>query len=67
MTLHHNADPVLLRGGEEGGEIGAFYGFGLPWRNQNIGLRLAESIPAGLTPIQVRVLPRPRFKGNSPL
>ncbi|MBP6750153.1 MAG: hypothetical protein KA144_10975, partial [Xanthomonadaceae bacterium] len=67
MTLHNNADPVLLRGGEEGGEIGAFYGFGLPWRNQNIGLRLAESIPAGLTPIQVRVLPRPRFKGNSPL
>lgn len=67
MTLHHNTDTALLRGGEEGGEIGAFYGFGLPWRTQNIGLRLAESIPAGLTPIQVRVLPRPRFKGNSPL
>ncbi len=67
MVLHHNSAPALLRGGEEGGEIGAFYGFGLPWRSQNIGLRLAESIPAGLTPIQVRVLPRPRFKGNSPL
>jgi hypothetical protein len=63
MVLHHNSAPVLLRGGEEGGEIGAFAGFGLPWRSQNIGLRLAESIPAGLTPIQVRVLPRPRFKG----
>jgi hypothetical protein len=63
MVLHHNSAPVLLRGGEEGGEIGAFAGFGLPWRSQNIGLRLAQSIPAGLTPIQVRVLPRPRFKG----
>ncbi len=67
MVLHHNSAPALLRGGEEGGEIGAFYGFGLPWRSQNIGLRLAEYIPAGLTPIQVRVLPRPRFRGHSPL
>lgn len=67
MVLHHNSASALLRGGEEGGEIGAFYGFGLPWRSQNIGLRLAESIPAGLTPIQVRVLPRPRFRGHSPL
>jgi hypothetical protein len=63
MVLHHNSAPTLQRGGEEGGEIGAYAGFGLPWRSQNIGLRLAESIPAGLTPIQVRVLPRPRFRG----
>lgn len=64
LHLHPNSDVALLRGGEEGGEIGACYGTGLPWRIQNTGLRLAESIPAGLTPVQVRVLPRLRFRGN---
>ncbi|AKC86790.1 hypothetical protein [Pseudoxanthomonas suwonensis] len=64
LHLHPNSAPALLGGGEEGGEIGAFHRAGLPWRLQNTGLRLAESIPAGLTPLQVRVLPRPRFPGN---
>ncbi len=64
LHLHTNTALALLRGGEEGGEIGAFHSAGLPWRVQNAGLRLAESIPAGLTPVQIRVLPRPRFRGN---
>ncbi|HEY0502508.1 MAG TPA: hypothetical protein VGD42_03345 [Lysobacter sp.] len=66
LHLHPNTAAALLRGGEEGGEIGACYRAGLPWRMQNAGLRLAESIPAGLTPVQIRVLPRPRFRGNPP-
>lgn len=64
MHLHPNSAQVLQRGGEEGGELGAYYSAGLPWRVQNTGLRLIESIPAGLSPVQVRVLPRPRFRGN---
>lgn len=62
--LHPNTAAQLLRGGEEGGEIGAFTRAGLPWRTQNAGLRLNEYIPAGLTPVQIRVLPRQRFGGN---
>jgi hypothetical protein len=61
--LHPNTAPQLTRGGEEGGEIGAFAIAGLPWRTQNTGLRLDEYVPAGLTPVQVRVLPRLRFRG----
>jgi len=55
------------RGAEEGGEIGAFYSAGLPWRTQNVGVRLDEYMPAGLEAAQVRVLPRLRFHGNSAL
>lgn len=62
--LHPNTAVQLLRGGEEGGEIGAFARAGSPWRTQNTGLRLAEYTPAGLTPVQIRALPRPRFRGN---
>ena len=65
--LHPNTDAALRRGGEEGGEIGAWYSAGLPWRTQNVGRRLLEYIPAGLTPVQIRVLPRLRFRGNSSL
>lgn len=65
LHLHPNTSPALSRGGEEGGEIGAFHSAGLPWRTQNAGLRLAEYIPAGLAPVQVRVLPTPRFPGRS--
>jgi len=65
LHLHPNTAPALARGGEEGGEIGVFHEAGLPWRTQNAGLRLAEYIPAGLTPIQVRVLPSPRFPGGA--
>jgi hypothetical protein len=64
LHLHPNTAPALTRGGEEGGEIGAFHSAGLPWRTQNAGLRLAEYIPAGLAPVQIRVLPGPRFPGG---
>jgi hypothetical protein len=63
--LHPNTARSLTHGGEEGGEIGAFHAAGLPWRTQNAGLRLAESIPAGLVPVQIRVLPGPRFPGRA--
>lgn len=63
LHLHPNTASALRRGGEEGGEIGVFHTAGLPWRTQNAGLRLAESIPAGLSPVQVPVLPGPRFPG----
>jgi len=62
--LHPNTAAQLLRGGEEGGEIGAFASAGSPWRTQNAGLRLTEYTPAGLVPVQIRALPRPRFRGN---
>lgn len=65
--LHPNTAAALRAGGEEGGEIGAFYRAGLPWRAQNVALRLAEYLPAGLEAVQVRVLPRLRFPGNRPL
>lgn len=55
--LHPNTAASLTRGAEEGGEIGAFYSAGLPWCTQNAGLRLLEYIPAGLAPVQIRVLP----------
>ncbi len=55
--LHPNTAASLTRGAEEGGEIGAFYSAGLPWCTQNAGLRLDEYIPAGLVPVQIRVLP----------
>ncbi len=62
MHLHVNTSTALLSGGAEGGEIGAFASAGLPWRTQNTGLRLNEYIPAGLKAVQVRALPRPRFR-----
>jgi hypothetical protein len=64
LFLHPNSAAALLRGAEEGGEIGVGYGAGLPWRLQNASLRLAEYIPAGLTPVLVPVLPELRFLGN---
>jgi hypothetical protein len=64
LHLHPNTAPALRRGAEEGGEIGAFHGAGLPWRAQNAGLRLLENIPAGLVPVQIGVLPGPRFRGH---
>lgn len=64
LHLHPNTAAALTRGGEEGGEIGVFHAAGLPWRAQNAGLRLAEAIPAGLAPVQVPVLPGPRFPGG---
>jgi hypothetical protein len=64
--LHPNTAAALRSGAEEGGEIGAFHRAGLPWRTQNVGVRLAEYLPAGLEAVQVRVLPRLRFLGNRP-
>ena len=64
LHLHPNTAPALLRGGEEGGEIGAFNSAGLPWRIQNVGLRLAEYTPARLTPVQIPVMPRLHFLGH---
>jgi hypothetical protein len=63
MHLHPNTAAALRRGAEEGGEIGAFYSAGVPWRLQNAGVRWQESIPAGLAPVQVPALPRLRFRG----
>lgn len=65
--LHPNTNAALRNGAEEGGEIGAFYRAGLPWRTQNVGVRLEEYLPAGLEAVQIRVLPRLRFLGNSAL
>jgi hypothetical protein len=56
--LHPNSSPGLTSGGEEGGEIGAFYEAGLPWRMQNLALRLAEYTPAGVDSFALAVLPR---------
>ena len=58
--LHPHSATVLLQGGEEGGEMGAFAGAGIPWRAQGITRRLAENTPAGLLPAWVWALPRPR-------
>lgn len=60
LHLHPNTAAALLRGGEEGGEVGVFHGAGLPWRAQAVGLRLAEHTPAGLRAVQVRALTAPR-------
>ena len=65
--LHPNTSAALRSGAEEGGEIGAFYRAGLAWRTQNVGVRLDEYVPAGLEAVQIRVLPRLRFLGNSVL
>jgi hypothetical protein len=65
--LHPNSAAALRSGAEEGGEIGAFHRAGLPWRTQNVAVRLAEYMPAGLEAVQIRVLPRPRFLGNRAL
>lgn len=58
-ALHPNAAAVLLRGGEEGGEIGAMAPAGLPWRAAGALQRLQEYTPAGLLPALAWVTPRP--------
>ena len=67
MHLHPNTDAALRNGGEEGGEIGAFYSAGIAWRLQNLGIRLAEYTPAGIDSFAVAALPRLAFRGNVPL
>lgn len=63
MHLHPNTAGAVRRGAEEGGEMGAFYRAGIPWREQNTALRLAEYLPAGLVANLVPVLPARRFSG----
>lgn len=46
--LAENADPRLLTGAEDGGEIGAFHAFQLALRYEGYRRRLEESTPAGL-------------------
>jgi len=62
-ALADNASEAVRRGGEEGGEIGAFHAAGAPWRSQNLRIKLDEYLPAGLQAVPVRVLPTPRFHG----
>jgi hypothetical protein len=61
--LHPNTSPEVRTGGEERGEMGAFYSAGIPWREQNLGLKLGEYLPAGLQAARVRVLPVAGFVG----
>lgn len=63
MHLHPNTSPNVRKGGEEGGEMGAFYRAGIPWREQNLGLKLDEYLPAGLVAVPVLTLPPSRFPG----
>lgn len=63
MHLHPNTAAAIRRGAEEGGEMGAFYQAGIPWRRQNAGIRLAEYLPAGLQANLIPVLPTARFSG----
>lgn len=67
LRLSPNSAPALLRGAEEGGEIGVHYRAGAPWRVQNLALRLAEYTPAGIRSDALADLPRLAFRGNSPL
>ncbi|MGH7392388.1 MAG: hypothetical protein ACREM3_23470, partial [Candidatus Rokuibacteriota bacterium] len=61
--VHPNSAEPLRRGAEEGGEMGAFHGAGLPWREQNVRLKLEEYLPAGLEATTVRVVPGLGFPG----
>jgi hypothetical protein len=61
--VHPNSAEALLRGAEEGGEMGAFHGAGLPWREQNVRIKLAEYLPAGLDAVTVRAIPGLPFPG----
>jgi Phage tail protein (Tail_P2_I) len=61
--LTPNTDAALRTGGENGGEMGAFCGADIPFREQNVSLKLNEYLPAGLQVAAVRVLPVARFAG----
>ncbi len=61
LSLNTSAD--LRSGGEDGGEMGVWYGAGIPLREQNVLLKLGEYIPAGLNAVPVRALPRTPFVG----
>jgi hypothetical protein len=63
LGLNVNTPAALRRGGEEGGEMGVWYAAGIPWREQNVMLKLREYLPVGLKPVPMRAMPRTRFVG----
>ena len=63
LHLTTNTSTDLRRGGEDGGEMGVFYLAGIPWREQNVVLKLGEYRPVGLKAVPMRVLPRAPFVG----
>ena len=64
LHLHPHSATVLMAGAEEGGEMGVFHTAALPWRRASVQRRLAESVPAGLVPLQAPVLPGLRYPGR---
>lgn len=63
LGLSVNTPTALRRGGEEGGEMGVWYAAGVPWREQNVMLKLGEYLPVGLKPVPMRAMPRTPFVG----
>jgi hypothetical protein len=63
LLLMPRADAALAQGGEDGGEIGVGFAAATGVRAGKVQLRLDEYTPAGLTAVQVPVLPRLRFRG----
>lgn len=61
--LTPNTAQAIRAGGEDGGEMGAFYLAGTSWREQNVASKLNEYLPAGLRAMTQQVLPLPRFAG----
>ena len=66
FRLHPNTSEAIRRGAEEGGEMGAFYRAGTPWREQNLHIRLGEFLPAGLGAVLVQALPNSSRTGELP-
>ncbi|HEX7048862.1 MAG TPA: hypothetical protein VF188_01520 [Longimicrobiales bacterium] len=58
--LHPNTAAAVRSGGEEGGEMGAFYRAGNPWRTQNVRRKLEEYAPAGIEAVVIPVVPELR-------
>ncbi len=52
-VLHPGADPALLSGAEDGGEMGAYHDRRYVLRQQAIVDKLADYLPVGLTPVLI--------------
>jgi len=63
LGLSANTPGEIRTGGEEGGEMGVWYAAGVPWREQNLLLKVGEYLPVGLTPVPMRAFPRTPFVG----
>lgn len=63
LGLSANTPGEVRAGGEEGGEMGVWYAAGVPWREQNLLLKLGEYLPVGLTPVPMPAMPRTPFVG----